>query len=76
MQVRKYDVDLYKRGKDYVLHRIIEVEKDHYLIRGDNTFAMETVPFSSVMGMLASFQRKGKCYDVNNKGQIYSYLIR
>ena len=30
-RLKKYDVPLYKRGSDYILHRIIEVRPDSYL---------------------------------------------
>ncbi len=66
-RLRKYDVALYKRGSGYVLHRVIGVKEDCYLIRGDNTYAVETVPDSAVIGVLTSFQRKGKTYDVNDR---------
>ena len=71
-RLNKYDVALYKRGRNYVLHRVIEVKQDHYLIRGDNTFTMETVPENSVIGVLTGFQRNGKEHEVTEKGyQLY-----
>lgn len=71
-RLRKYDVALYRRGKDYVLHRVIGVAGDHYLIRGDNTYAVETVPDSAVIGVLTGFQRKGIQHDVSNRSyQLY-----
>ena len=73
-RLKKYDVALYKRGKDYVLHRVIEVMPDHYLIRGDNTYAVETVPDEAVIGVLTGFQRKGKQYDVSNRA--YQRYVR
>ena len=34
-RLKKYDVALYRRGRSYVLHRVIEVNDDGtYLIRG------------------------------------------
>ena len=38
-ELKKYELPLYRRadGK-YVLHRIIGVKEDCYVIRGDNTF--------------------------------------
>ena len=39
-RLRKYDVALYRRGGSYVLHRVIDVKDDGYLIRGDNTFSL------------------------------------
>ena len=67
-RLKKYDVALYKRGKDYVLHRVIGVGDGHYLIRGDNTYAVETVPDSAVIGVLTGFQRKGKQVSADNRG--------
>ena len=57
-RLKKYDVALYRRGTSYVLHRVIGVKSDHYLIRGD----------SAVLGVLTAFQRKGKKYSVTDRG--------
>ena len=74
-RLKKFDVALYKRGENYVLHRVIGVEADHYLIRGDNTYAVETVPDAAVIGVLSSFQRKGKQYDVTDRGyRLYVHI--
>ncbi len=73
-RLKKYDVALYRRGKDYVLHRVIGVADGHYLIRGDNNYAVETVPFGAVIGVLTGFQRKGKQHDVTERG--YGLYVR
>ena len=74
-RLKKYDVALYRRGNAYVLHRVIEVCLDHYLIRGDNTFTIERVPDSAVIGVLTSFRRKGKMHDVAEKGyRLYVHI--
>ena len=65
-RLHPFDVALYRRGSSYVLHRVIEVKDDHYLIRGDNTFILEKVPDADVIGVLTGFQRKGKYYDTSN----------
>ena len=71
-RLKKYDVALYKRGKAYVLHRVVAVKDGYYLIRGDNTYALETVPDGAVIGVLESFQRKGKQIGAKNRGyQLY-----
>ena len=67
-RIKKYDVVLYKRDNRYILHRVVSVESDHYLIRGDNTYALERVPDSAVLGVLTEFRRKGKQISVKNKG--------
>ena len=59
-RLKKYDVALYKCGEAYVLHRVIKVEPGRYLIRGDNTFVLEKVPESAVIGVLTCFLRNGK----------------
>ena len=68
LRLQKYDVALYRRGDAYVLHRVIAVKDDHYLIRGDNTYALEHVPDAAVIGVLTSFQRKGKQHQVSERG--------
>lgn len=66
-RLKKYDVALYRRGDAYVLHRVIEDRGNHYLIRGDNTYALEHVPDSAILGVLTGFCRKGKQYDVTDR---------
>lgn len=63
-RLRKMDVALYKRGDAYVLHRVVGVEDDRYLIRGDNTYALETVADGDVIGVLEAFVRKGMQHEV------------
>ena len=73
-RLHKYDVALYRRGRNYVLHRVIGVEKDHYLIRGDNTYSVETVPDEAVIGVLTSFKRKGK--EISMENRFYRFYVR
>ena len=56
--LRRYDLPLYKRpdGK-YVLHRILRVKDNHYVIRGDNTYELERVPKEWVIGYVTEFYR-------------------
>ena len=66
--LKKYDIALYKRcdGK-YVLHRVIAVRDDVYVIRGDNTYVEEYVPFDRVKGVATHFVRGRKMIDVTNE---------
>ncbi len=58
---KKYDVVLYRgAGGEYILHRVIAVKPGFYIIRGDNTYSKEYVPKDRVIGVLVSFNRKGK----------------
>ena len=75
-ELRKYDVALYRSpGGKYVLHRVVGVKDDLYLIRGDNTYTLERVPKQAVIGVLTEFNRKGrarKCTDLSYR--IYSVV--
>ena len=51
------DVVLYKTGDRYLLHRILHVREDEYLIRGDNTQVMEHIPKHSVLATMTGFYR-------------------
>lgn len=76
-RLQKYDVPLYKRGEEYVLHRIIKVLPDSYIIRGDNCEAKEFgIRDEDIIGVLVEFYRKGKHYNVNHTAyRIYSVII-
>lgn len=73
---RKYDAVLYRRpdGK-YVLHRIVKVLADSYIICGDNCWQLERgITDSQILGVLSGVIRKGKKLDVNSRG--YRLLVR
>ena len=64
------DVVLYRRksGK-YVLHRILVVRKDDYVICGDNCWQLEPgIRDSQILGILTSVIRNGKPQDVTSFG--------
>ena len=67
-RLKPMDVALYKCGSRYVLHRVIRVGDGHYLIRGDNTFRLETVPDNAVLGVLTGFQRNGREHTAEDRG--------
>lgn len=72
-RLKKYDVALYHRGESYVLHRVIGVCKEEYLIRGDNTYKIEHVPDEAVIGVLTRFVRNGKEHSAEEIGyKMYS----
>lgn len=74
---QKYDVVLYRRPPDqYVLHRVVKVCENGYVILGDNCLNKEyNIPEDAVIGVLTSFVRKGKEYSVHHKGyRIYTVV--
>ena len=60
-------VALYKRGQDYVLHRVIEYKSGVYCFRGDNCAADESVPQEQILGVLSGFWRGGTYHDCTGK---------
>ena len=74
---RKGDVVLYKRGDAYVLHRIIEVRPEDYVILGDNCAAKEYgIRDEDILGVMTGFVRNGKEHSVSEWGfRLYSWLI-
>ena len=72
--LKKYDVVLYTGASHkYILHRIIGVREDCYVIRGDNTFVKEYVSRERILAYLVSFNRKGKHHTVDEFGyRLYS----
>ena len=61
-RLKPLDVALYRRGDAYVLHRVLSVTPNGYIIRGDNCYSDENVPESAVIGVLSEFFRKDKHY--------------
>ena len=73
--LKKYDVVLFRRGKQLVLHRIIKINDGYFLIRGDNCIQGEIVYEKQILGIMTLFCRNGKQYNVQHQGyRMYSVL--
>ena len=70
-RLKPFDVALYRRGKQYVLHRVLSLGDGVYYIRGDNTYNIETVPEGNVLGVLTGFVRNGKQHWVTEPGYCF-----
>ncbi len=55
---RRGDVVLYRMGDTYILHRVLRVTPEEYLIRGDNTWALERVPKAALLATMTGFYRR------------------
>lgn len=67
-QFHKYDIILYKRNNDkYVLHRIIKVKKNEYVLCGDNQLVPEyNIKDSMILGVMNGYYHGEKYIDVTN----------
>ena len=64
---KKYDVVLYKKGDSYILHRILKVLPEGYIIAGDhNTFLEKDVTDDMILGVMTRVVRDGKTISVDD----------
>lgn len=74
----KYDVIMYQRNNGiYVLHRIIKVKKDSYVLCGDNQSFLEyNVTDDMIIGIMTGFYRGDTYVSVDNPQYIRYYKKR
>jgi len=76
-RLKKYDVPLYQRDSgQYVLHRILKVRKDDYVICGDNrSFKEYGITDRHIIGVLTGVIRNKKEISVTDKKyRLYVHL--
>lgn len=76
-RLKLYDVPLYKRDSgQYVLHRILKVRENDYVICGDNRWSKEYgITDRHIIGVLTGVIRNGKEIPVTDlKYRIYVHL--
>lgn len=73
---RKGDVVLYRRGKQLVLHRVVEVREKDYVILGDGCVRRETgVTDDDILGVMTGFVRRGREHRTDEPGyRLYTRL--
>ena len=60
-RAKKYDVVLYKAGDKYILHRVLKVRPDDYVICGDHNIFLEYgVTDARILGVMTRVIRNGK----------------
>ena len=63
----KYDVVLYKLGEQYILHRILKILPDRYVVAGDhNTILDPPVTDDMILGVMTRVIRDGKSITPDN----------
>lgn len=76
-RLKRYDIPLYKRDSgQYVLHRILKVRKNGYVICGDNRCNKEYgITDRHIIGVLSGIIRDGREIPVTDiKCRIYAHL--
>ena len=75
-RLEKYDLPVYQypSGK-VVMHRVVGVEPDHYICRGDNTYSDERITQDMLIGVVTAFKRGQKRIPVTDPGyRLYARL--
>lgn len=69
-KLKKGDVPFYRRDNgQYILHRVVYVNGDTYVMRGDNQWENEyNIRHDQIIGVLYSFERDGKTHKVTDFG--------
>ena len=72
---QKYDAVLYKRGSKYILHRIVKVRPNDYVIVGDHCIWREYgITDDMILGVMTRVFRDGKTIDVNTN-KLYKLYV-
>ena len=66
-RLSKYDLPLYRRADgSFILHRVVKVLPQGYVMRGDCTVAKEYgIDDKDIIGVVKSFTRRGKTLSTN-----------
>ena len=73
---KKYDVVLYRSGDghNYILHRILKVRENDYVIAGDhNTYLEDGITDEMILGVMTSIRRDGR--DITMENTLYRLYV-
>lgn len=76
-RLKRYDIPLYRRDSGlYILHRILKVRPDDYVLCGDNQWHCETgITDRHIIGVLQAVVRNGKTIPVTDwRMKLYTHL--
>lgn len=75
-RARRYEAVLYKRGGKYILHRILKVRSDDYVICGDHNIRREYgITDDMILGVMTRVIRDGKSiYPTDWRYRLYVHL--
>lgn len=76
-RLKRYDVALYHRPTgEYVLHRVLKVLDEAYLICGDNRVWKETVPEEWIIGVMTDFYPDEHSNPISCNSKIYQQYLK
>ena len=75
--IKKRDIVFFRRENgSYILHRILKIKKDFFVIAGDNEMEKEFPVYKNqIIAVVKSFKRKGRAYSVEEPWfKFYSFV--
>jgi len=67
-RLKKYDIALYRSGEKYILHRVVKVLPDSYVLCGDNCDFLEgEITDANVIGVLREVYRGEDKLDIDSR---------
>ncbi len=68
-KLKKFDIILYRRKSgQFVLHRIIDLDSEKYILCGDNeVYPEKNVEHNQIIGVVTRYTRKGKIIEADSK---------
>ena len=75
-RLEKFDACLYvRKNGGFVLHRVIKVLPDGYVMSGDNQYVLEKgIKDEQIIGVVVSVNKNGK--EINCQNKAYKFYIR
>lgn len=74
--LKRHDVAVYRMPSGKLLiHRVLKVRDDCYIIRGDNRLNKEYIKHEWIFGVLKEFYRGGKKYDCETSRSYKAYIV-
>ena len=68
-RLKRLDVPLYRQGDKLILHRVVAVKPDGYVICGDNCLVREeNVTDDQIVGVMTAFYRGNRYHSVDERG--------
>lgn len=76
-RLKRYDVALYRWPTgEYVLHRVIKVLDNGYLIRGDHCVWEEVVPDEQVIGVMTGYYQDEQDHYISCQDKMYQNYLK
>lgn len=75
---RKHDICLFTIEDKYLMHRLIKVNKDIYIFRGDHLYTKEKINKENIVATVYQFKNYDKIVNVNHlfyRSKVFVYLI-